>query len=267
MSTSAIKTENIYKRYGKKEVLKGVSLDVHKGDIYGLVGKNGAGKTTLFKTILGLSDYTSGTLTMNESTKLNDERQKMGFMVGVNMYGYMDAKGNLDYYARLKGIKNRKEEIDRVLKLVELEGVKTKVSGFSLGMKQRLGIAAAILGNPEILILDEPTNGLDPKGIQDIRNLIKRLNQEYGMTVIVSSHILGELQNTATRFGILNNGVMVKELTQEDLMKSQNVVRIKVEDTELARKILEENNVNVLEMKNETKSLEDYYFELVGGQE
>lgn len=267
MTTSVIRTENLYKKYGKKEVLKGVTLNVQKGDIYGLIGKNGAGKTTLFKSILGMTEYSSGTLTMNESTDLDAQRAKLGFMVGVNLYMYMDAKGNLDYYARLKGIKNRKEEIARVLKLVELEGVKTKVSGYSLGMKQRLGIAVAILGNPEILILDEPTNGLDPKGIQDIRKLVQRLNQEYGMTVIVSSHILGELQNTATRFGILNNGVMVKELTQEDLMRSQNVVRIKVEDADLARKILEENKVEVLEMKNETKTLEDYYFDLVGGQE
>ena len=134
-------------------------------------------------------------------------------------------------------------------------------------MGQRLGIASAILGNPEILILDEPTNGLDPQGIADIRHLIQRLRDEYGMTVIVSSHILAELENTADRFGIVNDGVVVKEITQQDLQETQPVVEIAVEDAEQAKRVLEENGIEVLREVVEKSSLEDFYFRIIGGSE
>ena len=133
-------------------------------------------------------------------------------------------------------------------------------------MKQRLGIANAILGNPEILILDEPTNGLDPQGIADIRKLIQRLNEEYGMTVIVSSHILGELQNTAHRFGIVDNGTVPKVVTQEELVTEQNVVRISVDDLNKAKEVLAAAGINVQSESKETLSLEDFYFGIVGGE-
>ena len=132
-------------------------------------------------------------------------------------------------------------------------------------MKQRLGIANAILGNPEILILDEPANGLDPQGIADVRNMIKRLNEEFGMTVIVSSHILSELQNTATRFGIVNNGMVAREITTEDLENMERTVRISVDDLDLAREALEKAGVKVLDTQHESSSLEEFYFNLVGG--
>ena len=134
-------------------------------------------------------------------------------------------------------------------------------------MGQRLGIANAIIGNPEILILDEPTNGLDPQGIADIRHLIQRLRDEFGMTVIVSSHILSELENTADRFGIVNEGIVVKEITQDDLQDNQPVVEIAVEDAERAKEILEENGIKVLREVVEKSSLEDFYFRMIGGSE
>lgn len=268
MANSIIVLENINKHYGKHEVLKGVNLDIKKGQIYGLVGKNGAGKSTIFKVILGLSDYTDGTLKVgDEGDTLEVGRSKIGFLIGNNYFPYADARHNLMYYAKLKGIKD-KGEIDRVLKLVGLDGVKTKVKGFSLGMRQRLGIANAMLGNPEVIILDEPTNGLDPQGIADIRKLVQRLNEEYGITVIVSSHILGELQNTAHEFAILNNGQIVRVLTQEELTSDENTVAIKIDknDMESALDALKEKGINVIDTSKASRSLEDFYFSLIGGE-
>ena len=264
MSEAVIELKNICKNYGKKHVLSDVSFIVNKGDIYGLVGKNGAGKTTIFKIILGLSDYNGGQVILEGSDDLDAGREKMGFFVGNNLFPYMNAKENLEYYANLKGLKDL-SEIEEVLELIGLQGVKTKAGGFSLGMRQRLGIGIAILGKPEVLILDEPTNGLDPQGIADIRHLVQRLNKEYGMTVVISSHILGELQNTAHRFGIVNNGQIVKELSEADLVAQTNVIRLKVDDLEHAKEILSAGGVNILEEEHETKSLEDYYFQLIGG--
>lgn len=154
-----------------------------------------------------------------------------------------------------------------MLKIVDLDGVKVPFKSFSLGMKQRLGIANAILGNPEILILDEPINGLDPQGISDVRNLIKTLNTEYKMTIVVSSHILGELEHTATRFGIVHGGKIIKEIGLDDLTVEKDTLELKVDDLEKAKKVLQENNVRILAEKSGSKTLEDYYFELVGGHD
>ena len=266
MGNTVISLKGINKSYGKHKVLENVDMDINKGDIFGLIGKNGAGKTTLFKIILGLSEAQSGTLKIGEEGEsLAQGRKKIGFLIGTNFFAYMNAKQNLQYYCRMKGIKD-KSEIDRVLKIVGLDGVKKKFRQYSLGMKQRLGIANALLGNPEILILDEPTNGLDPQGIADIRKLIQKLNEEYGMTVIVSSHILGELQNTAHRFGIVDNGTVPKVITQEELVTEQNVVRISVDDLDKAREVLTAAGINVQSESKETLSLEDFYFGIVGGE-
>lgn len=159
--------------------------------------------------------------------------------------------------------------MDRVLKVVGLVDGKErqKAKGYSLGMKQRLGIGNAILGNPDILILDEPTNGLDPQGIADIRHMIRRFRDEFGMTVIVSSHILGELENTADRFGIVHEGVIAKEITQEDLSAKRPEVELTVSagNLERAKSILAENGIDILKEGKEKVTLEDYYFELIGG--
>ncbi len=271
---AAIRLENIQKSYGKHAVLKGITMQVNKGDIYGLIGKNGAGKTTIFKMILGLSEFTAGTVSICGSKSRKElfaNRSKIGFFVGSNFYGYLSGKANLEYYAAAKGLSGRKlkEEVNRVLEIVGLTNgkEKQKAKGYSLGMKQRLGIGNAILGNPEILILDEPTNGLDPQGIADIRHMIKRFRDEFGMTVIVSSHILGELENTADRFGIVHEGIIAKEITQEELSVKRPEVELTVslDDVEKARRVLSENGINILKESKEKVTLEDYYFELIGG--
>ncbi|MCR5604691.1 MAG: ATP-binding cassette domain-containing protein [Lachnospiraceae bacterium] len=263
-----IKLENIKKSYGKVEILKGVNMQINKGDIYGLIGKNGAGKTTIFKMILGLSEKNDGTVSIEGSTnekELMENRSKIGFLVGTKFYNYLSARENLKYYATVKGIKNSKEEIDRVLEIVGLKDEKKPFKNFSLGMTQRLGIGNAILGNPDILILDEPTNGLDPQGIADVRHMVQRFRDEFGMTVIVSSHILGELEHTADRFGIVNGGVVVREITQEDLKEKQASVEIAVDDLPKAKEILTANNIRIIREIEEKSTLEDYYFRLVGG--
>ena len=265
-----LKLSGVVKRYGSHEVLRGVDMQVNRGDIYGLVGKNGAGKTTIFKMILGLSEMNDGTVSLFGSTdakSTREARQKIGFLVGAKFYGYLSAKENLEYYARVKGIPVRqiKKEIGRVLEVVGLENSKKPFKSFSLGMTQRLGIANAILGNPELLILDEPTNGLDPQGIADVRHMCKRMRDEYGMTVIVSSHILGELEHTADRFGIVNEGVIVREISQDDLKEKENVIEIAVDDLARAKQVLSENGVHILREVEERSTLEDYYFRLIGG--
>lgn len=270
MSESVVRLEHVSKSYGNHAVLKDVNMLVQKGDIYGLVGRNGAGKTTIFKMILGLSERNSGVVSIAESKnekELFKNRSKVGFLVGTKFYDYLSARENLKYYATVKGIPNKEvpAEIDRVLKLVGLENVKTPFKGFSLGMQQRLGIANAILGNPELLILDEPTNGLDPQGIADVRNMIKKFRSEYGMTVIVSSHILGELEHTADRFGFVNEGTILKEITQDDLMEKQASVEISVDDLEKAKKLLTEGGVKITREVHEKSTLEDFYFKLIGG--
>ena len=270
MSESVVRLEHVSKSYGKHAVLKDVNMLVQKGDIYGLVGRNGAGKTTIFKMILGLSERNSGVVSIAESKnekELFKNRSKVGFLVGTKFYDYLSARENLKYYATVKGIPDKEApaEIDRVLQLVGLENVKTPFKGFSLGMQQRLGIANAILGNPELLILDEPTNGLDPQGIADVRNMIKKFRSEFGMTVIVSSHILGELEHTADRFGFVNEGAILKEITQDDLMEKQASVEISVDDLEKAKKLLTEGGVKITREIHEKSTLEDFYFKLIGG--
>ncbi len=273
MSEAVLELKDVKKYYGKHKVLQGVNMTVNKGDIYGLVGKNGAGKTTLFKVVLGLSALNGGKVSIfgakNERGN-NKNRNRIGFFVGANFYGYLNARENLEYFRRLKGIKD-KSEVDRVLELVGLttKAAKSPASMYSLGMKQRLGIANAMLGNPELLIFDEPTNGLDPQGIKDVRNMIQKVNEEYGSTIIVSSHILGELEHTAHRFGIVHEGVLMKELTQEEMRTQSSITNIQVSDTDVekALKLLQQGGIDVKGTDRATSSLEDFYFGLIGGGE
>ena len=273
MSEAVLELKDVKKYYGKHKVLQGVNMTVNKGDIYGLVGKNGAGKTTLFKVVLGLSALNGGKVSIfgakNERGN-NKNRNRIGFFVGSNFYGYLNARDNLEYFRRLKGIKD-KSEVDRVLELVGLttKAAKSPASMYSLGMKQRLGIANAMLGNPELLIFDEPTNGLDPQGIKDVRNMIQKVNEEYGSTIIVSSHILGELEHTAHRFGIVHEGVLMKELTQEEMRTQGSITNIQVSDADVekALKLLQQGGIDVKGTDRATSSLEDFYFGLIGGGE
>ena len=231
-------TIDLTKKYGDFTALNNVSVNVGQGDIYGLVGKNGAGKTTFFKLVMGLSARTSGDIMIADSTDLHGARKMIGFMIGLSFFPYLDAQQNIEYHRRMKGIKDTKET-GRVLDLVGMNGVKKPFKSFSRGMKQRLGIANALLGNPPVVILDEPVNGLDPQGIIDIRNMIRELNDALGTTFIISSHILSELDLIATRFGFIDNGVLLKEIGHDKLhrLTGKSLV-IEVDDGERAIGVL-----------------------------
>ena len=264
--------ENLGKQYRHSKALQGFTMHIPKGSIYGFVGRNGAGKTTLIRIICGLQEPTEGGFTLygveNSDSSIVQVRQRMGAVVETPaIYLDMTAEDNLKQQYRILGLPSF-DSIPELLKLVGLESTgKKKAKKFSLGMKQRLGIAIALAGNPDFLVLDEPTNGLDPQGIVDVRNLVKRLNEEFGMTVIVSSHILSELQNTATRFGIVNNGMVAREITTEDLESMERAVRINVDDLDRAREALDAAGVKVLDVQHESNSLEAFYFNLVGGND
>jgi ABC-type multidrug transport system ATPase subunit len=272
VSEAVISIESLCKSYGDKKILKGINMTINRGDIYGVIGKNGAGKTTLFKAILGLSEFEKGSLSIlggkNEKENILN-RKNIGFFVGANFYDYLSGRENLNYFRRLKGIED-KSEVDRVLELVGLntDAAKVPAKKYSLCMKQRLGIANAMLGNPDIMIFDEPTNGLDPQGIHDIRTMIKRLNTEEGKTIIISSHILSELENTADRFGIIHEGIVKKELSQEDFREQKDITSINVSDSDLekAKQVLSDNGIEIKGVEQTKVSLEDYYFSLIGGE-
>jgi len=272
MGEELIRLKGISKSYGKNLVLKSIDMTVKKGDIYGLIGKNGSGKTTLFKVILGLSPYQSGEMSLfggQSESENSANRKRIGFFVGANFFGYLSGRENLDYYRRVKGIDD-KGEIDRVLEIVGLDKKQSDVpvSRYSLGQKQRLGIANALLGKPELLIFDEPTNGLDPQGIHDIRTLIQLINEKEGTTIIVSSHILSELENTAHRFGIVHDGVIMREITRDEMNRQNKTVRIEVADSnsDKAKAVLEQNGIEIYNIARKDSSLEEFYFGLVGGE-
>jgi ABC-2 type transport system ATP-binding protein len=210
-------TKGLSKRYGDFTALNDVSLTLRWGDIYGLIGRNGAGKTTFFKCVLGLAMPSDGEITINGSkTDLGAARRQIGFLINPAFFPYLGARQNLEYLCRIKGVSST-DEVPQLLKLVGLDGVKKPFKAFSTGMKQRLGLAGALLGHPPIVILDEPVNGLDPQGIADMREIIKRENQHNGTTFIISSHILGELDLVATQFGFIEQGRLLKEISHDDL--------------------------------------------------
>ena len=213
-----LRTRELTKSYNQTAVVNKVNISVAKGDIYGLIGKNGAGKTTLMKMVCGLAEPTYGEIDLFESGTVKEERKRIGCMIEQPvLYPDMTARDNLIYYNKLMGIKGN-SNIDEILELVGLAGTqKKKTKQFSLGMKQRLSIAIALLGYPDLLILDEPINGLDPTGIIEIRELILRLNREQNITIVISSHILGELSKIATRYGVIETGNLVEEFSKEEL--------------------------------------------------
>lgn len=297
--TTVLKTNNLSKLYKNQYALKNCSITINKGEIYGIVGKNGAGKSTLLKLISGITYPSEGSIELFGESNLNVQRKRVSSIVeNPTLFGDLSAKDNLEYFRIQRGIAD-KEIIDNLLEEVGLGQVgKKQVKKFSVGMKQRLALALSLMSNPELLILDEPISGIDPSGIVQIRRLLQRLNKEKGVTIIISSHILTELSNLATKIAIIDKGEIKEELSLEDLYnKSSAYIELKTDDPNKAVTILETAfNIKDYEIKadksifiydhvekiedlvsglvkegvgismviKEHKTLEDYYISLTG---
>jgi len=237
-------TKNLTKKYNNITAVSNINMELKQGEIYGLVGKNGAGKTTLLRLITGQTYATEGEVSLfNETTMegLNKERKRIGAIIEVpSFYSYMTAKENLEYYRIQRGIPG-KQTVEQTLIEVGLSGTgNKKYKSFSLGMKQRLGLALALMNKPELLLLDEPINGLDPFGIVEMRNLLTKLSREKNITILISSHILSELSNLVTYYGFIDNGKMIKQISSEDLSKECNkYLELKVDKVEEMTALLE----------------------------
>ena len=242
MTNYIIKTNSLSKHYGNFAANDNISVGIKKGSIYGLVGRNGAGKTTFMKMICSLSSPTSGGFELcgQSYPQLGSARSKIGNLIeDPGIYANMSAFDNLKAKAKLYGGAD-KETLNGILETVGLSNAGTKHAGkFSLGMRQRLGIGLALVGDPEVLVLDEPINGLDPAGVAEIRETLQRLNSERGITIIISSHILGELSKLCTDYGFIDRGTLLKEITSDQLESDcTEFVKLCVSDTEKAKKVL-----------------------------
>ena len=295
-----LETDKITKMYKDKTAVNQVSIHVERGEVYGLIGRNGAGKTTLLKMIANLAQPTSGTFTIHGANGETQAqmRSKIGVLIeDPGVFQNLSAFQNLKAKAIASGIKNDRY-LNDLLAFVGLYGVgKKPVKNFSLGMRQRLGIAIAMVNDPELMLLDEPINGLDPQGIAEVRNLIHRLCVEKHISIIISSHILEELSKVANRYGIIHNGILMAEATNEELLsRCRPRLFLKTSDNDAASAVLRELGINdfsvvddhievreraqeggaismalaqkgiqTLEMRTEGQSVEDYYFHLTGG--
>ena len=296
---SIVVISDMCKRYHKQEVLDHVDMTISKGDIYGLVGKNGAGKTTLIKILFGLSSPSPGSFSIsgiqNDDVRIQSVREKMsGIVEQPAFYPYMSAYENMKAHAILCDVHDD-QRINHLLDLVGLKDVgRKKVRNFSLGMKQRLGIARALLTDPELIVLDEPTNGLDPEGIIDLRDLIKTLNSKYGITFLICSHYISELERIINKIGIIKHGKLIEEEKIEEIKKGFiATIRIKVDKIDKGLELLKdhgiyvdlqgeelcinenaasvdelmtifsENQVNICKMHNEAGTLEQYVLGLI----
>ena len=244
-----LETDNLQKSYGRYRALGGLTMQVPRGAIYGLVGRNGAGKTTLIRQICGLQTPDGGTYRLYGapagSGAIFEKRRRMGAVVETpSIYRGLTAHENLREQYRVLGLPSF-SGVDELLSLVGLSDTGRKKAGhFSLGMRQRLGIAVALCGDPDFLVLDEPTNGLDPQGIIEMRELILRLNRERGITVLISSHILDELARLATHYGFVDGGCMVRQMSAEDLERAcRKCVRLTVTDAGALCRVLEAQNI------------------------
>lgn len=254
-----IAIEKLVKKYGEDIVINDISLHVEKGTIYGLLGRNGAGKTTIMKIILGLINSYSGSVTLFGKQLKNNEATiypRIGSIIETpGFYSNLTGTENLEIFAKLRNLPL--ERVGEVLKIVNLPYNDKKVfSNYSLGMKQRLGIANAIMHNPELLILDEPTNGLDPIGISEVRDLLKDLTKNQGKTVIISSHILSEIEMIADTIGIIDSGKLLYEDSYENLLNNSDryiILQIKNNDLPEVERILVEY-LNIKDYKVETES-------------
>ena len=300
---TVLRTQGLCKHYRRFQALDRLDMEVPKGAIYGLVGKNGAGKTTLIRVVCGLQAPSAGSYSLYGTTlgeaKLNRARRRMGAVVETpSLYPDMTAEQNLKLQYRVLGLPDD-GGIPELLELVGLSNTGRKKAGhFSLGMKQRLGIGMALVGEPDVLVLDEPINGLDPEGIAEVRETLLRLNKEKGLTIIISSHILEELSKIATNYAIIDKGQLVKELSREELEATcREHIEIKMEHPDLALPVLDalgfkdyrvadENTIHIFERLNESgkitmelsrkniyihsisvtnESIEDYFLRLTGG--
>ena len=297
-----LETTAVTKRYRSFTALNGLTMRIPKGAIYGFVGRNGAGKTTLIRLICGLQEPTDGSYTFygakNTDPAIYRCRRRMGAVVeSPAIYPDMTARENIRQQYRVLGLPSD-DGIDELLRLVGLADTgKKKAKNFSLGMRQRLGIAIALSGNPDFLVLDEPVNGLDPQGIIEMRELILKLNREHGITVLISSHILDELSRLATHYGFIDGGRMIREMSAEDLESHcRKCTRIEVSDTKALARVLDGMNVEyriadgthaelyaeipvtvlvsalsaenctVTRLAERDESLESFYMNLVGGE-
>ncbi len=298
-----LETQNLTKTYGKKDAIKDINIHISKGEIYGLIGRNGAGKTTIMRIITGLSSPTSGSYSLFGKTGA-DARQfmnKVGVLIeSPGLYPERSAYENLKIKCIGMGI-NPNGYVEKLLKTVGLENVDNKKSAgsFSLGMRQRLGIALALVGEPEIIVLDEPINGLDPQGIVEVRHTIEKLCGEKGITVMISSHILDELGKLATKYGIIHEGKLLDEFTVDDLksrcgkyviinsdnnegviktlrnigiqdatVDDDNKVRVNehLDESDKMAKAIVNAGISLKEIYVNNVSLEDYYLSVTGGQ-
>ena len=298
-----LETKNLEKKYKKFKAISNLNMHIPKGAIYGLIGKNGAGKTTLIRLICGLQKPTAGTYSIygisNENKKIIDARKRIGAIIETpSLCLDMTAEDNLKEQYKVLGLPNY-DDLNTLLKLVRLDETGKKTAKhFSLGMKQRLGLAIALVGNPDFLILDEPINGLDPEGIIELRELILKLNKERGITFLISSHYLDELSKIATCYGFINNCKIVKEISSAELEQDfRKRIQLNVSNVKECVKYLEEINMPYKVISNETidiyekinvselvialskrdctvnefsekgESLENYYLNLIGGAE
>ncbi len=296
---------NLSKEYQNTKALSNINFGLRRGDIYGLVGKNGAGKTTLLRILTGQAFLTAGSISLfGESSKegLSKGRKRIGAIIEEpGFYSYMTARENLEYYRIQRGIPG-KRCVQEALEEVGLADTgNKKFQNFSLGMKQRLGLALALMNKPEILLLDEPINGLDPFGIVEIRNLLLKLNKEKKITILISSHILTELTNLVTCYGFIDRGELIKQLSEEELLKEcGKYLEVKVDKAERMAALLEtklgchaykvtsdyslhifeylnqpelisqmavENGIGLRSIAPKEMNLEDYFMQLVGGKD
>ncbi|QEY22359.1 MULTISPECIES: ABC transporter ATP-binding protein [unclassified Psychrobacillus] len=297
-----LKTNHLTKVFEGREVVSSVNMHVQKGEIYGFLGPNGAGKTTVMKMITNLIKPTNGEIEIF-GEKLTDRSYEVLKRIGSIIeypifYEKLTARETLDLHCEYMGFYDKKE-IEKVLEMVNLHTGGKRVKEFSLGMKQRLGIARAIITKPELLILDEPINGLDPIGIKEMRELFEMLCKEYGITILVSSHILGEIEQLADTIGVINNGKLIKEISMNQLAQSQSdyielvvqdgkkaafllsdklqLVNFKMVDDHCIRiyessvsqqmisKVLYEHDIEIEAISKKTSSLEDYFMKLING--
>lgn len=297
---AVVQTKSLCKEFSGKYAVYNMNMEINRGDIYGLIGENGAGKTTLMRMLCGLAAPTGGTMSLFESDDLEKQRRRTGCTIeNPAIYPALTARENLEIYRTLMDIHDNNVVPD-LLRLVGLDDVqKKKTKDFSLGMKQRLMIAIAMMGNPELLILDEPMNGLDPMGIKEVRDLMTKLNQEFGLTIIVSSHILEELSKMATRYGIIHAGKLIDEFSVNELERRcrQNMKIVtdnpakaaqllktnvsanfevtpekaiilydRLEEAAKINKMLLSNNINVSVLAPGEQNLEGYFMDLIGGK-